>query len=117
LNPGELNRRISLHQQTKEPDGQGGFQTTYVQKAIIWAKITTRTATMKDQYEAMVPEIVQQIIIRYRRDIVVTDRLEYKNRIFEQIGPPVDEGEKKAYLRLTCREVVIDADSDSGYGY
>jgi len=117
LNPGELNCRISLQQQTKEPDGQGGFQTTYVPRAIVWAKITNRTATMKDQYEVVVPEIVHQIIIRYRRDIVVTDRLEYKNRIFEQIGPPVDEGEKKAYIRLTCREVVTDADGDSGYGY
>lgn len=109
MNPGELNCRITLKQEIKVPDGQGGYAVTYMPRASLWAKITAVTARAQDQYEQMTPEILYRIIIRYRRDVAVTDRIEYGNRVFEQIGPPIDIEEKHAYLRLECREVVADA--------
>lgn len=109
MNPGELNCRITLQQETKVPDGQGGYATAYVPRSIVWAKVITVTAKTTDQYEQMVPEILHRIIIRYRRDVAVTDRIQYGGRIFEQIGPPIDVEEKHAFLRLECREVVADA--------
>ena len=112
MNPGELNCRITLQQETKVPDGQGGYATVYVQRANLWAKIVAVTAKTTDQYEQLTPEILHRITIRYRRDVAVTDRVQYGNRIFEQIGPPVDVEEKHAYLRLECREVVADAADD-----
>ena len=112
MNPGELNCRITLQQETKVPDGQGGYATAYVPRSIVWAKVITVTAKTTDQYEQMVPEILHRIIIRYRRDVAVSDRIQYGSRVFEQIGPPIDEGEKHAFLRLECREVVADAADD-----
>ena len=67
------------------------------------------TAKTVDQYEQLTPEILHRIIIRYRRDVAVSDRIQYGDRIFEQIGPPIDVEEKHAFLRLECREVVADA--------
>ena len=67
------------------------------------------TAKTTDQYEQLTPEILHRIIIRYRRDVAVSDRIQYGCRIFEQIGPPIDVEEKHAFLRLECREVVADA--------
>ena len=67
------------------------------------------TAKTVDQYEQLTPEILHRIIIRYRRDVAVSDRIQYGCRIFEQIGPPIDVEEKHAFLRLECREVVADA--------
>ena len=112
MNPGELNCRITLQQETKVPDGQGGYATVYAPHAIVWAKVMAVTAKTTDQYEQMVPEILHRIIIRYRRDVAVTDRIQYGSMVFEQIGPPIDEGEKHAFLRLECREVVADATED-----
>jgi len=112
MNPGELNCRITLQQETKLTDGQGGYATAYTPSAVVWAKVITVTAKTTDQYEQMVPELWHRIIIRYRRDVVVTDRIQYGSRVFEQIGPPIDEGEKHAFLRLECREVVADAADD-----
>lgn len=108
MNPGELNCRITLLQETKVPDDQGGYRATYMPRATLWAKITTLSAKTLDQYEQLTPELHHRIVIRYRRDVAVTDRLQYGSRLFEQIGPPVNEGEKNAYLRLECREVVED---------
>ena len=42
----------------------------------------------------------------------MTDRLQYGNRQFELLGPPIDVEEKHAYLRLECREVVADETTD-----
>lgn len=112
MNPGELNCRIILLKETSVPDEQGGYETTYTVRATVWAKLMTVTTKTIDQYEQLTPELLHRIIIRYRRDVAVTDRVQYGDRIFEQIGPPINEEEKKAYLRLECREVVAYAAND-----
>ena len=112
MNPGELNSRISILQETKVPDDQGGYIVNYAPRVILWAKITTLTAKTLDQYEQLSPELLHRVVIRYRRDVAVTDRIQYGDRLFEQIGPPINEGERNAYLRLECREVVADAAGD-----
>jgi len=112
MNPGELNCRVTLLTEVKTADGQGGYETKYAPHAEVWAKIMPVAVKTLDQYEQMTPEILYRIIIRYRSDVAVTDRIEYGSRIFEQIGPPIDIEEKHAYLRLECREVVADAAND-----
>lgn len=112
MNPGEMNCRITIQQETKVPDGQGGYGIVFVSRATVWAKIMAVTAKTTDQYEQLQPEILHRILIRYRRDVAVTDRIQYGSRLFEQIGPPIDLGEKHAYLRLECREVVADGAND-----
>ena len=112
MNPGELNCRITLLKEMKVPDEQGGFVTSYVLRAEVWAKIIAVTAKTVDQYEQQTPELIHRVVIRYRKDVLVTDRVRYGERFFELIGPPINEGERKAYLRLECREVVADAASD-----
>ena len=109
MNPGELNCRCILLMETQVPDDQGGYETIYMTRATVWAKLMALTAKTVDQYEQLTPEILHRIIIRYRRDVAVTDRIQYGDRIFEQIGPPIDVEEKHAFLRLECREVVADA--------
>ena len=109
MNPGELNCRCVLLAETRAPDGQGGYETLYLTRATVWAKFQALTAKTVDQYEQLTPEILYRILIRYRHDVVVTDRIQYGGRVFEQTGPPVDVEEKHAYLRLECREVVADA--------
>ena len=112
MNPGELNCRLTLLEETKTPDGQGGYSTDYVPRITVWGKIATIAAKTLDQYEQQTPELLHRVVIRYRRDVAVTDRIQYGDRLFEQIGPPINEGERNAYLRLECREVVADAAGD-----
>ena len=112
MNPGELNCRITLLKETKVSDEQGGYETTYTVRANVWAKMAAGTAKTIDQFEQLTPEILHRITIRYRSDVAVTDRIQYGSRTFEQFGPPINEEEKKAYLRLECREVVADEAND-----
>jgi len=112
MNPGELNCRCILLKETKVLDDQGGYETTYIKRAAVWAKLMAVTVKTADQYEQLTPEILYRILIRCRRDVAVTDRLQYGSRVFEQISPPIDVEEKHAFLRLECREVVADAPDD-----
>lgn len=112
MNPGEMNCRIILQEETKASDDQGGYEVTYLPRATVWAKVAALTAKTSDEYEQEVPEIFYRVTIRYRRDVAVTDRLQYGSRIFELLGPPIDIKEKHAYLRLECREVVPDEATD-----
>lgn len=112
MNPGELNCRVMLKKETKLPDGQGGYETAYVDRCTVWAKVIPVMAKTKDQYEQLTPEILHRMIIRYHRDVAMTDRIQYGSRMFEQIAPPINDGEKNAYLKLECREVVADETND-----
>lgn len=112
MNPGELNCRVTLLEEVKTEDGQGGYVTAYEPRGTVWGKITPLAVKTLDQYEQLSPILLHRIIIRYRRDVAVTDRIQYGSRVFELIGPPINEGEKNAFLRLECREVVADAAGD-----
>lgn len=114
MNPGELNCRLDLYHEEKVDDGQGGYDTSYPETpyANPWAKIETILARQVDEYGQMRPEQQHLVTIRYRGDVIITDRAVFRNRIFEQISPPVNVDQKNAYLRLLCREVVADADAD-----
>jgi len=47
--------------------------------------------------------------MRYRKDVLFTDRLYIGTREFEQIAPAVNIMEKNSYLKLIAREVPPDA--------
>lgn len=113
MNPGELNCLLELFHAVKANDGQGGYAVTYPETpyGTAWGKIKAITARRVNEYEQLTPEIEHQITIRHRGDVVHTDRLTFGARIFEQLSPPVNVGEKNAYLQLRCREVVPDNES------
>lgn len=112
MNPGELRSRVTLQRQTRQDDGQGGYIVDYEDYAMVWAKFEALAAKTTDQYQQLTPEILYRATIRHRPSVLYTDRLQKGGRIFEQIGPPVNIDERNAYLRLECREVVNDDESD-----
>lgn len=109
IDSGSLNKRITIQKVTRMDDLQGGYATTYTNRTKAWAQIRAITARATDQYEQMTPEILHRIIIRYRSDVKVTDRVLVGTRVFELLGPPINVDEQGAYLQLECREVVSDA--------
>ena len=107
MNPGEFNCRVSIMKQTGTQDAEGNIITKpYTERFKCWAKIQALTARMRNGTAEDYHEILTRITIRYNSAVKQTDRIVYGNRVFEQIGPPINMGEKNAYMRLECREVV-----------
>ena len=105
----ELRYRISIMRPVTETDDEGNIlaQTTQeVGKA--WALVLPFAAKISDGYAEKVQEVDYRIVIRYRMDVRVTDRIRWGDKTLTPIAPPYLLGGKKRWLVIECRELVED---------
>ena len=105
----ELRHRISILRPVTETDDEGNIlaQTTQeVGKA--WALVLPFAAKISDGYAEKVQEVDYRIVIRYRMDMRVTDRIRGGNKTLTPTAPPYPLGGKKRWLVIECRELVED---------
>ena len=105
----ELRHRISILRPVTDTDDEGNIlaQTTQeVGKA--WALVLPFAAKISDGYAEKVQEVDYRIVIRYRKDVRVTDRIRWGDKPLTPIAPPYPLGGKKQWLVLECRELVED---------
>ena len=105
----ELRHRISILRPVMETDDEGNIlaQTTQeVGKA--WALVLPFAAKISDGYAEKVQEVDHRVVIRYRADVRVTDRIRWGDKTLTPIAPPYPLGGKKRWLVLECRELVED---------
>ena len=105
----ELRHRISILRPVTDTDDEGNIlaQTTQeISKA--WALVLPFAAKISDGYAEKVQEVDYRIVIRYRADVRVTDRILWGDKTLTPIAPPYPLGGKKWWLVLECRELVED---------
>ena len=105
----ELRHRISILRPVTDTDDEGNIlaQTTQeVGKA--WALVLPFAAKSSDGYAEKVQEVDYRVVIRYRTDVRVTDRIRWGDKTLTPIAPPYPLGGKKRWLVLECRELVED---------
>ena len=105
----ELRHRISILRPVTDTDDEGNIlaQTTQeVGKA--WALVLPFAAKISDGYAEKVQEVDHRVVIRYRADVRVTDRIRWGDKTLTPIAPPYPLGGKKQWLVLECRELVED---------
>lgn len=106
MQTGKLRHRVQIQQQSTAQDGYNEPIVTWAPLASIWAEIrplSTRERLMAaaDQVQAKADHA---IIIRFREDIGVMQRIVYGARIFDIEGV-VDPDGRRHRLRLDCSEV------------
>jgi SPP1 family predicted phage head-tail adaptor len=101
---GELNHQVELQRSSRVADGMGGFTTTFVTIATVWAKMTTLRSDEAIQAMATTGTAIHNITIRYRTDVKAAWRVRYGSRYFAIIGPPIDVNFKHEFLELKCKE-------------
>jgi SPP1 family predicted phage head-tail adaptor len=103
LNAGELKDRIEIQAPISTPDGLGGFTTSWLTLATVWAK--KWTASSSDQTEAMQQVLVRvtKFKIRYRRGLRTEYRVKAGSTYYSITG--IDPDAEKEALFLTCKEV------------
>ena len=105
----ELRHRISILRPVTDTDDEGNIlvQTTQeVGKA--WALVLPFAAKISDGYAEKVQEVDYRIVIRYRADVRMTDRIRWEDKTLTPIAPSYPLGGKKRWLVLECRELVED---------
>jgi len=105
MEAGMLNKRITLQYQTKVSNNMGGFVTSWVDAATIWAAIWPVSAS--EQVQSMQPTmtISHRIRIRYRSILRASWRIKFGLRYFNIVSI-INQNEKNELLDLMCKESV-----------
>ena len=105
----ELRHRISILRPVTETDDEGNILTQTTQEVgKAWALVLPFAAKISDGYAEKVQEVDYRIVIRYRTDVRVTDRIRWGDKTLTPISPPYPLGGKKRWLVIECRELVED---------
>ena len=106
---GELRHRVTVERAATEVDDAGNLLTTEWQTVFTtWAKVLPYSATIKDGATEQAPEVGYRIAMRYRTDILVTDRLRWEGKTLLLVAPPYGKDGKREYLILEAKELVED---------
>jgi len=104
MNPGKLDKRITLQQREKTDDGQGGRKPgEWVDVVSVWAEFRTPNVKELALTGSIVSDLVRQVIIRRRPDVCRGWRVLYGTRTFE-VQHTFDYDKQTTVL--VCREVV-----------
>ena len=103
LHAGKLRTRIAIRRPVRTPDGAGGVSRS-------WSTIASPRAYVKpisggERFQAMAisATVTHRIFIRYRTDILPSDRIEIGSRLF-QIRAVLDIEERKRWLEIFAEE-------------
>ena len=105
----ELRHRISILRPVTETDDEGNILSSSVQElSKAWALVLPFAAKISDGYAEKVQEVDHRVVIRYRADVRVTDRISWGDKTLTPIAPLYPLGGKKRWLVIECRELVED---------
>ncbi|MGG3737255.1 phage head closure protein [Aeribacillus pallidus] len=101
---GNLRHRITVQTATKTPDSMGGGQKTWTDAFSCWAHVRPLNGERRYQAMQVKRELSHEIVMRYRSDITVYNRIVYNGRVFEIDSIYPDE--LNTMLTIVCSEVV-----------
>lgn len=104
----DLNKRITVQSAIESRDEAGNIVIIYVDRLKCWACVEPYGAKIIYGEAEKISEITYQITMRYRPNILQSDRIIYQGRTFLQNLAPINLNSNNEFLRLDCREVVDD---------
>ncbi|MDT2277698.1 phage head closure protein, partial [Paenibacillus larvae] len=107
MNPGKLNKRITIKKHEPLPDGAGGYEDDdgLADVATIWANIRPLRGREYWQSQQTQAEVTHSIMIRYRKDIDRSHVVNYSGRLFD-IQHIINVDEANRTLILHCVEKI-----------
>jgi len=103
----EMQNRITIKRPVTVTDSEGNIIEESSSDVIdVWAKILPSASKNSDGYLEKVQEIIYRIVVRANVDIKVTDKILWKDKIFEITAPPYQLEGKKRFLIVEARELV-----------
>jgi len=104
MNPGKLNRRVTLQRQAVSRDAVGQAKPVWADVATVWAAALPLSGREYFESARVNSEITVRVVIRYRADVKPSWRIKYgadAYDIVEIINPAAGNRE----LQLLCKRV------------
>lgn len=104
LDPGQLNRRVTLQKEVRTPDGAGGYVKTWKTWATTWGCVEPSSGTEPYFSDQLYPHQQYKITIRYRAGVQPGMRLLLGKQVLRirSVGDPTYE---HVLLPLQCEEL------------
>jgi SPP1 family predicted phage head-tail adaptor len=106
MDAGKLDKKVLIQVKTEGQDTFGEPNTTWATTATTYANINPLVGKEFFSAQQNESQISHDVTIRYRRGVKPKMRISYNDRVFE-IHTVIDFEEKREWLFLKCREVVI----------
>jgi SPP1 family predicted phage head-tail adaptor len=105
MNPGELNRKITLQKVSISQDSELNTVETWYDIVDVWANCLPKGGREFYRLQTMNNEITKIFKIRYMKNIDPRNRIKFRCRYFEIIDI-INVDEKNEELLITCKAVV-----------
>ena len=102
IDPGALNRRLTLEAPIESDDGAGGVTRSFSTVATLWASVTPVAAREAVEGGALGATVTHRIGIRFRADITLRHRFRDGARIFRIVA--MRERGKRRFLDIDAQE-------------
>lgn len=100
---GDLRHRITVERSTETRDDYGGQTVAWTTRFSAWAKITPMSTSQILYARQLEHRVSHKIVIRFRDDIEIDDRISYDSRIFHVRGYKNVE-ERDRWLEIEAEE-------------
>jgi SPP1 family predicted phage head-tail adaptor len=100
---GDLKKRVVLQYQAKVADGMGGFTTSWVDDATVWAAIWPVSASETIEAAQTGMTITHRIRMRYRAGLLASWRVLWSGRYFNIVSI-IDPNMAHRWLDVMCKE-------------
>lgn len=104
MNPGQLDKLVSLRQWDTTLDAIGGVVSTWSHAAFVWAKWLPNAGREYISAQTRIAQAVGVLRIRYRADIQETWRVVVAGSPYEVAAPPIPVG-RRSFLDLVLQSV------------
>lgn len=100
---GTLTDRVEIKQRMSAGEDEGGLTVGYMPLATVWARVPALSARQAVTADARGSSISHSVVMRFRTDIRVGDRLMYRGRRLEVVSY-ADLNGRRSYLSCQCIE-------------
>ncbi len=105
IDPGKLDRRITLRSASVSTDGFGQAVRTYSDLGKVWAKVEYRGVPKEgDETDKLTSVNKVRFTIRYRSDVDATTKISWDSKTYEVEGVSLEGRERYLILDTTLRD-------------
>lgn len=104
IDPGKLDRRITLQSASVSTDGFGQAVRTYSTLAAVWAKVDYRSVKEGEETSKLTSVNKVRFTIRYRADVDATTKISWNGNTYEIDGVSLEGRERYLILDTVLRD-------------
>lgn len=93
LEPGKLDRRITIQARTNSRDDEGSPVTTFADEEVVWAEKVSETSIEARRLLSTRSGATIVFRIRYRSSLTSNHRLYFEGRYYDIVGDPIEDAE------------------------